>query len=40
MVSFANAKTRLEGMANLLGNIAEATGPIEEEEKKTSLPKP
>jgi len=27
-------------MANFLGNIAEATGPLEEEEKKTSLPKP
>ncbi len=35
MVSFANAKNRIEGMANFLGNIAEAQGTLEEEEKKS-----
>ena len=35
MISFANAKNRIEGMANLLGNIAEAKGTLEEEEKKS-----
>ena len=36
MVSFANAKNRIEGMANILGNIADTKGPLEEEEKKIS----
>ena len=38
MVTFANAKNRIEGMSNLLGNIAEAKGALEEEEKKSSIP--
>jgi hypothetical protein len=38
MVTFANAKNRIEGMSNLLGNIAEAKGNHEEEEKKSSEP--
>jgi hypothetical protein len=32
-----NAKNTLEGMSNLLGNIVEAKGPLEEEEKKTAV---
>jgi hypothetical protein len=34
MVSFANAKTRLEGMENLLGNIAEAQGQSRRKKKR------
>jgi hypothetical protein len=38
MVTFANVKNRIEGMSNLLGNIAEAKGKHEEEEKKSNVP--
>lgn len=38
MVTFAIAKNRIEGMSNLLGNIAEAKGTLEEEEKKCCAP--
>ena len=39
IASFVNAKSKIEGMANLLGNIAEAQG-TQEEEKKGFVPEP
>jgi hypothetical protein len=37
VATFTSAKNRIQGMSNFLGNIAEANGKLEEEEKKSAV---